>query len=87
MIEGSTTVDQPNHRHVMHTGKTRIRMQARYKLKQNQVTDVRHDTRVRLALITADIVLVQFNGPILQFSLDNPAYRKPIPSYHWVRTD
>lgn len=49
-------------------------------VKQNYVTDVRHDTRVRLALITADRVLVQFNGPILQFSLDDPAYREPIKS-------
>jgi len=42
--------------------------------------DVRHDTRVRLTLVTADRVLVQFNGPILQFSFDDPAYREPIKS-------
>ncbi len=49
-------------------------------IKQNHVMDVRHDTRVRLTLITADRVLIQFNGPILQFSLDDPAYREPIKS-------
>ena len=49
-------------------------------IKQNHITDVRHDTRVRLALITADRVLIQFNGPILQFSFDDPAYREPIKS-------
>ncbi len=49
-------------------------------IKKNDTTDVRHDTRVRLALITACKVLIQFNGPILQFSLDDPAYREPIKS-------
>jgi endonuclease VIII len=42
--------------------------------------DVRQDSRVRLIIITADNVLVQFNGPILQFSLDDPADREPIKS-------
>ena len=42
--------------------------------------DVRQDSRVRLVIITADNVLVQFNGPILQFSLDDPADREPIKS-------
>jgi len=42
--------------------------------------DVRHDARVRLALVTADKVLIQFNGPILQFSLDDPANKDPIKS-------
>ncbi|MEJ7642525.1 MAG: DNA-formamidopyrimidine glycosylase family protein [Candidatus Nitrosocosmicus sp.] len=49
-------------------------------IKKNHVMDVRHDTRVRLTLVTADRVLVQFNGPILQFSFDDPAYREPIKS-------
>ncbi|MBA3978854.1 MAG: hypothetical protein H0X50_11825 [Nitrosopumilus sp.] len=49
-------------------------------IKKNYVTDVRQDTRVRLTLITVDKVLVQFNGPILQFSLDDPAFREPIKS-------
>jgi endonuclease VIII len=42
--------------------------------------DVRQDSRVRLVIITAENVLVQFNGPILQFSLDDPADREPIKS-------
>src|SRR5919112_5099087 len=41
------------------------------RLKKNAVVDVRYDARVRLTLITADKVLIQFNGPILQFSLDD----------------
>ncbi|MDQ4073613.1 MAG: hypothetical protein M3162_04830, partial [Thermoproteota archaeon] len=51
---------------------------------QNQTskvtTDVRQDSRVRLTVITADKVLVQFNGPIIQFSHDNPEVKEPIKS-------
>ena len=42
--------------------------------------DVRRDSRVRLTIITHDAVLIQFNGPILQFSTDNPAEKEPIKS-------
>ncbi len=45
--------------------------------KKNQ-KDVRQDSRVRLIIITADIVLIQFNGPILQFSSIDPATNEPI---------
>ena len=40
--------------------------------------DVREDFRVRLSIITADSVLIQFNGPILQFSTYDPATKEPI---------
>ena len=42
--------------------------------------DVRNDSRVRLTIITKETVLIEFNGPILQFSTDNPAEREPIKS-------
>lgn len=42
--------------------------------------DVRRDSRVRLTIITNDAVLIEFNGPILQFSTDNPAEKEPIKS-------
>lgn len=42
--------------------------------------DVRRDSRVRLTIITHDAVLIEFNGPILQFSRDNPAEKEPIKS-------
>jgi len=42
--------------------------------------DVREDSRVRLSIITADNVLIQFNGPILQFTNDDPATKEPIKS-------
>ncbi|MGN6822958.1 MAG: DNA-formamidopyrimidine glycosylase family protein [Candidatus Nitrosocosmicus sp.] len=45
-----------------------------------QNKDVRQDPRVRLIIITATNVLVQFNGPILQFSYDDPASKEPIVS-------
>jgi len=35
------------------------------------VKDVREDSRVRLTTITKETVLIEFNGPILQFSLEN----------------
>ena len=40
--------------------------------------DVRRDSRVRLTIITNDAVLIEFNGPILQFSTDNPAKKETI---------
>jgi endonuclease-8 len=42
--------------------------------------DVRRDSRVRLTIITRDVVLIEFNGPILQFSTDDPAEKEPIIS-------
>jgi formamidopyrimidine-DNA glycosylase len=42
--------------------------------------DVRNDSRVRLTIITKETVLIEFNGPILQFSIDNPAEKEPIKS-------
>ena len=42
--------------------------------------DVREDSRVRLPIITADSVLIQFNGPILQFTTDDPVIKEPIKS-------
>ncbi len=44
------------------------------------VKDVREDSRVRLTIITKETVLIEFNGPILQFSIDNPAEEEPIKS-------
>lgn len=42
--------------------------------------DVRNDARVRLTIITKETVLIEFNGPILQFSIDNPIEKEPIKS-------
>ena len=44
------------------------------------VRDVRNDFRLRLTITTKEKVLVEFNGPILQFSIDNPAEKEPIKS-------
>lgn len=44
------------------------------------VKDVREDSRVRLTIITKETVLIEFNGPILQFSLENPSEKEPIKS-------
>jgi len=49
-------------------------------VKREEVSDVRKDSRTRLTIITLDKVLVQFNGPILQFSLHDPATMEPIVS-------
>lgn len=46
--------------------------------RNNKVIDVREDSRVRLTIITAEKVLVQFNGPIIEFSLVDPATNPPI---------
>jgi endonuclease-8 len=40
--------------------------------------DVRNDSRVRLMLFTKYKVAVQFNGPILKFSFENPVNLEPI---------
>jgi endonuclease-8 len=82
--------------HMMMWGKWRIYDRHKYdkglaippnraKWKNNQllvkkVKDVRKDSRVRLTIITKETVLVEFNGPILQFSLDNPTEKEPIKS-------
>jgi endonuclease VIII len=41
-------------------------------------TDVRYDSRVRLVLLTASHVAVQFNGPVIQFTHKNPSSVSPI---------
>ena len=48
--------------------------------RTKEAIDVRLDSRVRLTIITRDYVLIEFNGPILQFSMDNPAEKEPIRS-------
>lgn len=48
--------------------------------KIKNVRDVRQDSRVRLTIVTTDKILIQFNGPIIQFSLDDPQYKEPIRS-------
>jgi formamidopyrimidine-DNA glycosylase len=42
------------------------------------VADVRDDSRVRLVLRTADVVAVEFNGPVLSFTTCDPARRQSI---------
>jgi len=42
--------------------------------------DVRNHSRIRLTILTNDVLLIEFNGPILQFSIDNPAEMEPIRS-------
>ena len=42
--------------------------------------DVRNDARVRLTIKTKETVLIEFNGPILQFSIDNPIEKEPMNS-------
>src|SRR5215218_4458709 len=82
--------------HMMMWGKWRIYDRQKYdkglaippnrsKWKKNplllkNVKDVREDSRVRLTIITKETVLIEFNGPILQFSTDNPAEKDPIKS-------
>jgi endonuclease-8 len=61
-------------------GNNRNRVTDEIQFKENAVFYVRRDKRVRLTLITLDKVLIQFNGPILQFSLDDPADKEPIKS-------
>lgn len=48
--------------------------------RTRNVKDVRLDSRVRLTIITHDAVVIEFNGPILHFSTDNPAKKEPIKS-------
>ena len=36
--------------------------------------------RVSLTIITRDVGPIEFNGPILQFSTDDPAEKEPIIS-------
>lgn len=42
--------------------------------------DVRNHSKIRLTILTNDVLLIEFNGPILQFSIDNPAEMEPIRS-------
>ncbi|TVP39967.1 DNA-formamidopyrimidine glycosylase family protein [Candidatus Nitrosocosmicus arcticus] len=61
-------------------GKIKHKNTDKIQVKRDEVTDVRKDSRTRLTIITLDKVLVQFNGPILQFSLNDPATMEPIVS-------
>jgi endonuclease-8 len=56
----------------------RVKDKKNSKLKEKKLKDVRFDTRTRLTIITSDKVLVEFNGPILQFSTENPVLAEPI---------
>jgi endonuclease-8 len=51
-----------------------------YSLLIKSEKDVRNDSLVRLTIITKEKVLIEFNGPILQFSIDNLAEKEPIKS-------
>jgi len=46
--------------------------------KKIEFLDVRKDKRIRLIITLAHKVLIEFNGPILEFSLDDPSRRPPI---------
>jgi endonuclease VIII len=46
--------------------------------EKNEIIDVRKDSRARLTIVTADKVLVQFNGPIIEFSFVDPSTKPPI---------
>ncbi len=61
-------------------GKMKHKRRDKIQVKKEEVTDVRKDSRTRLTIITLDKVLIQFNGPILQFSLNDPATMEPIVS-------
>jgi formamidopyrimidine-DNA glycosylase len=47
-------------------------------LDRDLITNVQDDPRTRLVLFTDTHVVVQFNGPILQFSEDNPLQHESI---------
>jgi endonuclease-8 len=47
-------------------------------LDMNLISNVQNDPRTRLVLITETHVAVQFNGPILQFSEDDPSLHESI---------
>lgn len=49
-------------------------------IEDNSPKDVRYDSRTRLTIVTSDKILVEFNGPILQFSTENPVFAEPIKS-------
>lgn len=61
-------------------GKMKHKMIDKIQVKKEEATDVRKDSRTRLTIITLDKVLIQFNGPILQFSLNDLATMEPIVS-------
>lgn len=46
--------------------------------KKIESLDVRKDKRIRLIITTANKVLIEFNGPILEFSTYDPSLRPPI---------
>ena len=43
-----------------------------------QTLDVRNDPRVRLVFLTSNHAVVQFNGPVIQFSNNHPSFVTPI---------
>ena len=43
-----------------------------------KTTDVREDSRVRLVLLTSNHAVVQFNGPVIQFSNNHPSSVAPL---------
>jgi formamidopyrimidine-DNA glycosylase len=61
-------------------GKRKYKNTDKIQVKRDEVSDVRKDSRTRLTIITLDKVLIQFNGPILQFSLNDLATMEPIVS-------
>jgi endonuclease-8 len=47
---------------------------------KNKSKSIHNDSRTRLVLVTDTLAAVQFNGPILQFTENNPLYHEPITS-------
>lgn len=58
--------------------KTAIKNAARSSNGIAQITDVRKDFRVRLVLLTSNHAVVQFNGPVIQFSNNHPSSVAPL---------
>jgi endonuclease VIII len=52
--------------------------QANVGVSRSDYQDVRKDSRVRLVLVTATHVAIQFNGPVIQFSQNDPSSLSPI---------
>jgi endonuclease-8 len=61
-------------------GKKKYKNTDKIQIERDEISDVRKDSRTRLTIITWDKVLIQFNGPILQFSLNDPTTMEPIVS-------
>jgi endonuclease-8 len=58
--------------------KTSLKNAARSSNGIGKTTDVREDTRVRLVLLTSNHAVVQFNGPVIQFSNNHPSSVAPL---------